>query len=182
MFKKFEDTNVSGSTQLKSSVQKAIRNKLTEQFPNIESFIDEIIPKKENLKIVKCQDHIELIVNSLGDFLFFRQRDGPYFPSLRLIHKYPFICPLMQVDKGAITFVLSGANIMCPGLTSKGAIMTDGLQQDTIVTVVAENKQNAIAVGILKMSVENISKINKGIAIENVHYLNDGLWRLKSIK
>lgn len=62
----------------------------------------------------------------------------------------------MQVDKGAITFVLSGANIMCPGLTSKGAIMTDGLQQDTIVTVVAENKQNAIAVGILKMSVENM--------------------------
>ncbi|KPM06883.1 PUA domain-containing protein [Sarcoptes scabiei] len=153
MFKKFEDTNVSGSTQLKSSVQKAIRNKLTEQFPNIESFIDEIIPKKENLKI----------------------------PRSYRTHN-PFICPLMQVDKGAITFVLSGANIMCPGLTSKGAIMTDGLQQDTIVTVVAENKQNAIAVGILKMSVENISKINKGIAIENVHYLNDGLWRLKSIK
>lgn len=29
-----------------------------------------------------------------------------------------------QVDKGAIRFVLSGANIMCPGLTSPGAHMT----------------------------------------------------------
>jgi predicted RNA-binding protein (TIGR00451 family) len=28
------------------------------------------------------------------------------------------------VDKGAIRFVLSGANIMCPGLTSPGARMT----------------------------------------------------------
>lgn len=33
----------------------------------------------------------------------------------------PFILPHQQVDKGAIKFVLSGANIMCPGLTSPGA-------------------------------------------------------------
>ncbi len=36
----------------------------------------------------------------------------------------PFMLPRMQVDKGAIKFVLSGANIMCPGLTSPGAKMT----------------------------------------------------------
>ena len=29
--------------------------------------------------------------------------------------------PQEQVDKGAIKFILSGANIMCPGLTSPGA-------------------------------------------------------------
>lgn len=37
----------------------------------------------------------------------------------------PFFVPMQQVDKGAIRFVLSGANIMCPGLTSPGAKMTD---------------------------------------------------------
>ena len=31
----------------------------------------------------------------------------------------------MQVDKGAIKFVLSGAHIMCPGLTSPGAALPD---------------------------------------------------------
>lgn len=36
----------------------------------------------------------------------------------------PFFLPWEQVDKGAIRFVLSGANIMCPGLTSPGAKMT----------------------------------------------------------
>lgn len=36
----------------------------------------------------------------------------------------PFFLPKEQVDKGAIRFVLSGANIMCPGLTSPGAKMT----------------------------------------------------------
>lgn len=42
--------------------------------------------------------------------------DAVSFPFLD-----PFILPHQQVDKGAIKFVLSGANIMCPGLTSPGA-------------------------------------------------------------
>ena len=33
----------------------------------------------------------------------------------------PFMLPHQQVDNGAIKFILSGANIMCPGLTSPGA-------------------------------------------------------------
>lgn len=86
-------------------------------------------------------------MNAAGDLLFFRQREGPWMPTLRLLHKCklphqfrssneieknfiatctfsdPFFLPMQQVDKGAIRFVLSGANIMCPGLTSKGAKM-----------------------------------------------------------
>ena len=39
----------------------------------------------------------------------------------------------MQVDKGAIKFILSGANIMCPGLTSPGARMDVELPEESIV-------------------------------------------------
>lgn len=93
-------------------------------------------------------EHIEILTVN-GELLFFRQREGPFYPTLRLLHKckilllqthtfycnlhlntqwhfllfpaVPFILPHQQVDKGAIKFVLSGANIMCPGLTSPGA-------------------------------------------------------------
>ena len=57
--------------------------------------------------------------------LFFAQRDDVWFPTLRLLHQYPDMMPKLRVDTGAIKFVLSGANIMCPGLTSKGATMHD---------------------------------------------------------
>ena len=57
--------------------------------------------------------------------LFFAQRDDVWFPTLRLLHQYPEMMPKLRVDTGAIKFVLSGANIMCPGLTSKGATMHD---------------------------------------------------------
>ena len=61
----------------------------------------------------------------------------------------------MQADKGAIRFILSGANIMCPGLTSPGAKMTN-VPDDTVVAVMAEGKQHAIGIGVTKMSSEKM--------------------------
>lgn len=64
-----------------------------------------------------------LILNSTP--LFFSNRDGQWFPTLRLLHQYPDMMKKARVDQGAIKFVLSGANIMCPGLTSPGATLHD---------------------------------------------------------
>ncbi|XP_034933716.1 malignant T-cell-amplified sequence 1 homolog isoform X2 [Chelonus insularis] len=182
MFKKFDEKDsVSGIQQLKSSVQKSIRLKLLEQYPYLESHIDQIIPKKDSFRLVKCHDHIEIMVNNAGELLFFRQREGLWLPTLKLLHKYPFFLPIEQVDKGAIRFVLSGANIMCPGLTSKGAKMSP-VPKGTVVAVMAEGKQHALAIGVTTLSTEEILKVNKGVGIENYHYLNDGLWQMKPIK
>jgi PUA domain protein len=64
--------------------------------------------------------------------------------------------PQLQVDRGAIKFVLSGANIMCPGLTSKGARMNLDLEAGSIVAIMAEGKQHALAIGLLKMNTEEM--------------------------
>lgn len=182
MFKKFDEKeSVSSILQLKSSIQKGIRSKLVELYPNLDGLLDSILPKKDAMRIVKCHDHIEIIINSAGELLFFRHREGAWMPTLRLLHKYPFFLPMEQVDKGAIRFVLSGANIMCPGLTSPGAEMVDAAK-GTIVAVMAEGKQHALAIGMTALSTADIAKINKGIGIENIHYLNDGLWQMKPIK
>ncbi|CAH0560226.1 unnamed protein product [Brassicogethes aeneus] len=182
MFKKFDEKeSISGVLQLKSSVQKGIRTKLIESYPYLENHIDNILPKKDALRIVKCHDHIEIIVNTAGDLLFFRHREGQWMPTLRLYHKYPFFLPMQQVDKGAIRFVLSGANIMCPGLTSPGAQMTT-VPKDTIVAIMAEGKDHALAIGKTTLSTDDIAKVNKGIGVENCHYLNDGLWHMKPVK
>jgi predicted RNA-binding protein (TIGR00451 family) len=57
--------------------------------------------------------------------LFYSDRDNHWFPTLRILHQYPHMMPKLRTDKGAIKFVLSGANIMCPGLTSPGATIHD---------------------------------------------------------
>jgi PUA domain protein len=44
----------------------------------------------------------------------------------------------------------------------------------------AEGKQHALAIGYTKMSAQDIKSINKGIGVDNMHYLNDGLWKVCS--
>ncbi|AQK91308.1 Malignant T-cell-amplified sequence 1-A [Zea mays] len=127
--------------------------------------------------VVKCQNHLNLVVvNNVP--LFFNIRDGPYMPTLRLLHQYPDIMKKFQVDRGAIKFVLSGANIMCPGLTSPGGALDDEVEEETPVAIMAEGKQHALAIGYTKMSAKDIRTINKGIGVDNMHYLNDGLWKV----
>ena len=93
----------------------------------------------------------------------------------------PDILPKYRVDRGAIRFVISGANIMSPGLTSPGAAMDD-VPAESVVGIYAEGKQHAVAIGVTTMSTEQIRATNKGIAVENTHYLKDGLWTLRSVE
>ena len=66
---------------------------------------------------------------------------------------------------------------MCPGLTSKGARMDDDLPAGAVAAIMAEGKENALAIGLLKMSTKDIKLVNKGIGVDNIHYLTDPLWR-----
>lgn len=45
--------SVSGVSQVKSSVQRGIKSKLVEQFPAIDDYIVQILPRKEPLVVVK---------------------------------------------------------------------------------------------------------------------------------
>jgi PUA domain protein len=181
MFKKFSaEENVSSTSQVKNSVQRAIISQIVTQYPLLENAIETILPKKSML-IGKGSDGIQLIIVN-NEVIFFNHRDGPYFPTLRLLHKYPTMVPRMQVDKGAIRFVLGGANIMCPGFTSKGGAIPQPVGKDQPVAIYAEGKQHALAIGITKMSTGEIISINKGIGVDNVHYLMDGLWQTQQLE
>ncbi|CUM64763.1 uncharacterized protein PRCAT00002374001 [Priceomyces carsonii] len=175
MFKKFTKEEVHSSSNIKSSVQRGLKAKFVSQFKDLEPAIDNVIPKKSQAVVIKCEDKVQLY--SVDNEVVLFQRFDDLVPTLKVVHKYPNCFPSVQVDRGAIKFVMSGANIMCPGLTSPGAKLPDeSLEKDTIVTIYAEGKENALAVGKLTMSTDDIKSINKGIGIELIHYLGDGLW------
>ena len=71
---------------------------------------------------------------------------------------------------------------MCPGFTSAGGFVAESIGNETPVAVYAEGKQHAMAIGITRMSRADIHSINKGIAVETVHYLMDGLWQTTSVQ
>ena len=59
MFKKFTNDDISGQTQVKSSVQRAIKAKISEQYPLLEGeVLDTILPKKASMFTVKWYEQI----------------------------------------------------------------------------------------------------------------------------
>jgi Pre-PUA-like domain len=52
--------------------------------------MDNFLPKKDQFKVVKCHEHIELLVNSAGDLIFFRYSNGSVVdPKLFLPYSDP---------------------------------------------------------------------------------------------
>mmetsp|Transcript_10436 Transcript_10436/g.15498 ORF Transcript_10436/g.15498 Transcript_10436/m.15498 type:complete len:188 (-) Transcript_10436:2221-2784(-) len=186
MFKRFSTSDCSTSTQIKSSAQRGIKAKIQETFPGLdEAMIDVLLPKKPPLVQYKATGLTIFCTGGSENVpLFYQHRDWDdvVLPTLKFVHKYPDLpWTKVTVDKGAIPFVLGGANIMCPGLTNPGGEIEDGLQKGQAVIIMAEGKEHAIAVGKLKISSEDIRTKNKGIGIEVAHYLGDKLFELSEI-
>jgi malignant T-cell-amplified sequence len=96
----------------------------------------------------------------------------------------PLILPKVQVDRGAIRFLLAGAHMMCPGLTSAGGYLPPAdatLPAGTPVAIHAEGKEHAVGVGITKLDTEEMRKVNKDIGVETATYLGDDLWALQTL-
>ena len=147
------------------------------------------------------RDHIS-IYTLHGEPIFFQHFDGPIYPTLRTLHKCmsetrrgsagfltvraadPFVLPVVGIDRGAIRFLLQGAHMMCPGMTSKGGYLPpagSGLPAGTPVALHAEGKEHAVGIGILKLSTEEIKRVNKDVGVETVTYLGDDLWQAQKL-
>lgn len=85
---------------------------------------------------------------------------------------------------------------MAPGLTSPGGRLPSGdasehssddadsryegreLEEGEVVVVEAEGKEEACMVGQLRVGTKEIKEKKKGVAIDQGHFLGDGLWRM----
>lgn len=178
-------------SKVKSSAQRAIRTKILSTYPLLEPHIETILPKKEQLDLIKLPDRVSLYALNATP-LFFQHMDDALLPHLALVHQYPFAFHRLRIDRGAIRFVLSGAALMAPGMTSAGGRLPGGeregeererygsedLEAGTVVVVEAEGKETACMVGVLKMGTGEIREKRKGQACEAGHYLGDGLWTM----
>jgi len=181
LFKAFSpEESIRSQTQIKTSVKRSIRKQLVELYPAIEVDVDLLLHKELPVHIAKCEEYVNLLI-SLDTPWFFQIRDGPWVPTLRTLHRYPEILPKLQVDRGAIPFVLKGANIMCRGLTTPGGNCDADVAEGQYVAVMLEGKKHAASIGLTKMSTADIKKINKDVAVDNIHFLNDGLWGVEEL-
>lgn len=91
---------------------------------------------------------------------------------------------MVKVDRGAIRFLLAGAHMMCPGLTSAGGYLPPAdaaLPSGTPVAIHSEGKEHAVGVGITKLGTEEMRVVNKGVGVETATFLGDDLWAVQTL-
>jgi predicted RNA-binding protein (TIGR00451 family) len=104
-----------------------------------------------------------------SDKPIFFEHDGRWIETLSSAERLSSV----YVDKGALKFLVSGADVMRPGIRKM-----DKFGKDAAVVVRSEDNNIAICIGIALFSSDEINAMGKGKAIKNIHHMGDAVWNL----
>ena len=128
------------------------------------SFAENLVSKKSSVIQVENRLYVDNILSCI-------QKDGVWYPSLAVLQQKPELLPRVVVDKGAIRFLVNGADIMRPGI-----IKVESFSKGAFVVIVDETVGKAIAVGKALVSSQEMIATSQGKVIKNIHYVGDELW------
>jgi len=83
--------------------------------------------------------------------------------------------PSIFVDKGAIPFIIKGADLMRPGVAS-----VDNFKKDELVLIVDKEHKKSLAIGIALFDSEEMIKLEKGKVVKIYNYVGDKYWSYKN--
>jgi PUA-domain protein len=126
------------------------------------------LTKDDRLELEENEKGKQLLVN--GEAAFFYVEDKPV-PLLRYVLSHPVLKHVV-VDMGAVKFVVSGADIMRPGIKE----FSPGLAKDEIVVVLDLNNKKPLAVGKMLFSGDEAQAMPKGKVVKNLHWVGDPWW------
>jgi len=178
IFAKFALDDLSATTLIKGSVQRAIRSQLLEQFGEHSEFLlEKLLPKSSSWSLTKgpSDSHVTFLSCNERPAFYQVRSSGPWIPLLRIVQQYPWLLPKVQCDSGAIRYLISGAECMCRGLTSAGGAM-DPVEANDVVAIYGNGKSVPLAIGIMTLSSEEVKEKNEGIALKIHQIIHDGLW------
>ncbi|MFQ5475062.1 MAG: PUA domain-containing protein [Candidatus Nanoarchaeia archaeon] len=112
-----------------------------------------------------------------GSFPCFFYDAGNLVPTLRLVLERGFPIKKVTVDMGAVKFVVSGADIMRPGIVR----FDSDIQKYEYVAVVDENNHKPLAIGRMLFSGDEAQEMKSGKVVKSVHYVGDELWTASTI-
>lgn len=135
-------------------------------FLNVVSFAQDIMTKKSD---VVREDDCLYVDGELACIC----SEGEWYPSLRIMLKKPDLLPTVTVDKGAIRFVVNGADVMRPGITK-----ADEFPADSFVLIVDEHFAKPLAVGKALFSSTALLAKTSGKVIKTLHVIGDDYWTL----
>jgi PUA domain protein len=128
-----------------------------------------VFPKIKNLKVHGISNDAQIIVGDGIKILKVNDEYIPFLSETQTLEKFPYVI----VDMGAVKFMCKGANVMRPGIKKYSEF-----QKDSIVCIVEESHHKFLAVGKTLVSSDEMSNMEKGEVIKNIHYISDKFWEI----
>ena len=127
--------------------------------------------KKDDVEIVDDEDIRLICINNKPLFFYYEEK---IIPALKFLLENQTMKKVV-VDMGAVKFVVSGADIMRPGIVE----IDGGIEKGEPIAVVDVNNQKPLAVGIALYNSEEMDGMNSGKVVKSIHYIGDKIWDFK---
>lgn len=124
-------------------------------------------PKIKNLKVHEISDDSKIIVGNGIKIVEVLDEYVPFLSETQTLEKFPYV----MVDMGAVKFMCKGANVMRPGIKKFSEF-----KKNSIVCVIEESHHKFLAVGKALVSSEEMTNMEKGEIVKNLHYVSDKFW------
>lgn len=125
--------------------------------------------KKDVVEIKEAAGFEILAIN--GKFEFFMYK-GRWVATLKRVYEKGAGMKSVTVDKGAISFVSNGADIMRPGVVK----IDKGINKGDPVLIKEEVHGKILAIGEMLYEGEEVENMRGGKVVKNLHYVGDKLW------
>lgn len=99
-----------------------------------------------------------------------------WFPTLRGILQWMPNNKWASIDRGAIPFLMNGADCMGAGIH----LADVSIKSDELIWIKDQEHGKPIAIGISIVNGQEMIDMKKGKAIETIHWIGDELWELET--
>jgi PUA-domain protein len=128
-------------------------------------------------------DSIEILETSSEDLKFYligkkpllMEYRGWIFPTVKGAIERPFPQRRIAVDAGAIPYVINGADVMRPGITS----VSPDVRAQAPVQIVDERHGKPLAICLALLDAPQIEQSTAGKMCKNVHFVGDEIWSVE---
>jgi PUA domain protein len=124
------------------------------------------------LESAEWNGHEIILLNGSLDIITLE--DGPFL-TLRGINKYDPTKRYVAVDRGAVSFILNGADIMAPGIHEADPAIKEG-----DMVWVRNPEGTGIALGRALISGLEMVAAKKGKAVASRYHVGDNLWKVST--
>jgi len=159
---------------LKKKALIELKNRIENHF-NINEEL--IFSKNSRLEMLKTES--EMILYFIDDEATLIETSNILFPTVNALLSKKILLPEVIIDKGAIKFIINGADVMVPGIVDT----SESIEKGDIICIVDVEFKKTLAIGKSLMSSKEIKEKNKGKAVQNLHHVGDKIWNtIKKMK